>query len=62
MLRPGNVGKMGVINPGTDLASCLFADIGETVAAAQIWDPSMRPIPNPTSEQAVGQFGLIGKI
>ena len=41
------------MSPGTGLAGSVFQDIRETVSAAQIWDPSARPLPNPAADVSV---------
>eukprot|EP01065_Artemidia_motanka_P010393 TRINITY_DN15506_c0_g1_i1.p1 TRINITY_DN15506_c0_g1~~TRINITY_DN15506_c0_g1_i1.p1 ORF type:complete len:1653 (+),score=541.43 TRINITY_DN15506_c0_g1_i1:622-4959(+) len=41
--RADQPAKLGIINPGTALATCLFTDVSEGAAGAQIMDPTSRP-------------------
>eukprot|EP00927_Polykrikos_kofoidii_P039352 TRINITY_DN33755_c0_g1_i1.p1 TRINITY_DN33755_c0_g1~~TRINITY_DN33755_c0_g1_i1.p1 ORF type:complete len:1158 (-),score=210.38 TRINITY_DN33755_c0_g1_i1:56-3121(-) len=42
--------RMGIVSPCTPLADAIFDAVGETAGAAQRWDPSTRPKPNPNSD------------
>eukprot|EP01059_Diplonema_ambulator_P031685 TRINITY_DN589_c0_g1_i1.p1 TRINITY_DN589_c0_g1~~TRINITY_DN589_c0_g1_i1.p1 ORF type:complete len:1300 (+),score=277.94 TRINITY_DN589_c0_g1_i1:577-3900(+) len=39
-------GRMGIFNPGTQIANTLFSEIEKTSADAKVRDPSKRPVPD----------------